>query len=295
MESEKSYLWFALWPLFILLVIRRLRYSSNQKLLPPSPLALPIIGHLYLIKNKPLHQALNSLLAKHGPILSLRFGSRPVLVISSPSAVEECFTKNDITFASRPHTVAAEYFTYNRTAYPFASYGQLWRIHRRYSVVEIFSSKALLKSSSALETEVSLLLRRLFRASDRKVDLNTLFSVFKINFTMRLVVGRPGTSNEVADLEFLSEFKRNFFPTIRMTVCDFFPILRLIDVGGIEKSFAELQKSRDKYLQNLIDEIRSNKNRGKQNMSLIENLLSAQQSDPQFYTDNVIKSFILVI
>ncbi|KAK2660195.1 hypothetical protein Ddye_006728 [Dipteronia dyeriana] len=303
---ESLYCYLVLTILFIFFAIK-LVFTRNRNLPPAPPFTLPIIGHLHLIK-EPLHLALESLLSQHGPILYLQFGSRPVLVLSSPSAVEECFTKNDITFANRPRSMAGDHFTYNYTSYVWAPYGQRWRSLRRFTVVELFSSNAIHKSSSALQTEIRYhLLRRVFRNStcDGKVDLKNLFSLLMINFTMRMVAGRPGTEDEAAESEiekkFLAEFKEIFYPSLSMNVCDFFPILRLIGFKGIEKKFVMLQKLRDEYLEKVIDGIRSKKNTcgmdggEKKIMSLVENLLYLQQSEPQFYTDNVIKSMIMIM
>ncbi|KAK0575498.1 hypothetical protein LWI29_001638 [Acer saccharum] len=303
---ENLYYYLVLTILFIFFAIK-LVFTRNRNLPPTPPFALPIIGHLHLIK-KPLYLALESLLSQHGPILYLRFGSRPVLVLSSPYAVEECFTKNDITFANRPKSMAGDHFTYNYTSYVWAPYGHLWRSLRRFTVVELFSSNAIHKSSSAIQTEVRHhLLRRVFRnsTSDGKVDLKNLFSLLMINFMMRIVAGSPGTEDEAAESEiekkFLAEFKEVFYPSLSMNVCDFFPILRLIGYKGIEKKFVKLQKLRDEYLEKIIDGIRSKKNTcsmdggEKKIMSLVENLLSLQQSEPEFYTDVVIKSIIMMM
>lgn len=78
-----------------------IRNRVVRRNLPPSPPGLPIIGHYHLLK-RPVHLTLLDLSKKYGPVLFLRFGSRPVLVISTPSVIEECFTKNDVTFANRP-------------------------------------------------------------------------------------------------------------------------------------------------------------------------------------------------
>lgn len=90
------------------LIFYKYFFNSRRNNLPPSPLAFPIIGHLYLLKNKPL-LTLTSLSAKYGPVLYLRYGSMPVVIVSSPSTVEECFTKNDIIFANRPRTMAGKF------------------------------------------------------------------------------------------------------------------------------------------------------------------------------------------
>jgi hypothetical protein len=106
--------------------------------LPPSPFALPIVGHLHLLK-QPIQRTLHSLSEKHGPIFSLKLGSRLAVVISSPSAVEECFTKNDIVLANRPPFLINKYLNYNTTTMGTVEYGDHWRNLRRISALEIFS------------------------------------------------------------------------------------------------------------------------------------------------------------
>ncbi|XLR56359.1 hypothetical protein S83_007031 [Arachis hypogaea] len=86
------------------------RNNKNNKNLPPIPTSLPIIGHLHLI-NQPLHRSLHNLTKKYGHILFLKLGTRNVLVVSSPSAIEECFTNNDIIFANRPQTLAGKHLS----------------------------------------------------------------------------------------------------------------------------------------------------------------------------------------
>ncbi|KAK1363768.1 hypothetical protein POM88_039329 [Heracleum sosnowskyi] len=98
--------------LSILLIIYVSKLFKKSMHLPPSPFPkLPIIGHLHLIK-KPLRRTLDTLCKTIGPIFSLRFGSFLVVVMSSPAAVEECFTKNDIVLASRPHLTMGKYIGY---------------------------------------------------------------------------------------------------------------------------------------------------------------------------------------
>lgn len=302
---EKLYSHLALvFSVFLLIKLVFVRFSRRN--LPPSPLALPVIGHLHLIKKKPLPQALETLSSKYGPVLHLQFGSKSVLVVSSPSAIEECFTKNDIVFANRPRSSVGDHFTYNYTAITWAPYGHLWRSLRRFSVVEVFSSSGLRRSSSILENEISRLLRLVLkqsRSGNQEVELRILFNILTTNITMMIVAGKPAIEDEAAaaDLgiakEFLSEFKEKFFAGVAMDMRDLFPILRLIGYKGrVEKILSKVQKSRDEYMQVLIDEIRLKKTSSsfEKKTSLIETLLSLQESEPEFYTDDVIKSIMVV-
>ncbi|KAB1220298.1 Cytochrome P450 81D1 [Morella rubra] len=121
METYYSYLAFILTVVFIIKLLRHQKLNS-----PPRPFCWPIIGHLHLFR-PPLYKALETLSLLYGPILSLKLGCRSFLVVSSPSTVEECFTKNDIVFANRPRTMAGEHLTYNLTNPVVAPYGHSWR------------------------------------------------------------------------------------------------------------------------------------------------------------------------
>ncbi|KAL3525653.1 hypothetical protein ACH5RR_014025 [Cinchona calisaya] len=122
--------------LSIFLIFITLKFLSKKgRNLPPSPFpALPIIGHLHLLK-PPLYRTFYNLSQKYGPIISLQFGNRLVVVVSSPSAVEECFTKNDVVFANRPRFLVGKYLGYNYTNMIGSPYGDHWRNLRRLGSV----------------------------------------------------------------------------------------------------------------------------------------------------------------
>ena len=302
---ENLYFYLALF-LSTIFIIKLLNHRNKN--LPPSPFSLPIIGHLHLLK-QPLFQALETLSLKYGPILSLKFGSRSILVVSSPSAVEECFTKNDIIFANRPHTMASDNLSYNSTVPVWAPYGHLWRKLRRVATIEIFSNISLQNSSIIREEEVYSLLRQVYKVSNtepQKVDLRYLFSLSVSNIIMRMVAGKPCVGNEVESMDvgkqLLKEFKENFFVNLAMNICDFFPILRWFGYKGLEKNIIRLHRNRDEVLWRLIEEIKQKKTNlnnatiidVEKKRTLIETLFSLQESEPEFFSDAVIKSMILV-
>lgn len=134
-------IWVYLLAISLLSIVVLLKLSSYKQRtpdnLPPSPPSIPIIGHLHLTQN-PLHRSLQHLSNHYGPILTIFYGSRPVIVISSPSAVKECFTKNDITFANRPFSLFGKHLNYNNTTLGAASYGQHWRNLRRFRPCKSF-------------------------------------------------------------------------------------------------------------------------------------------------------------
>ena len=110
--------------LFLLFIAFKfiLKTRTRAKHLPPSPPSLPIIDHLHLIK-KPLHRTLQALSQKYGNIFSLQFGRQPMAILSSPLAVEECFTKNNIVLANRPSFISGKHLGYNNTSLVQSPYG----------------------------------------------------------------------------------------------------------------------------------------------------------------------------
>ncbi|PPE02964.1 hypothetical protein GOBAR_DD00034 [Gossypium barbadense] len=269
-------------------------YDCAQRLLqnrglPPSPaLSLPIIGHLHLIK-KPLHRTLAKLSKQHGPILFLRFGSRPVLVVSSPSATEECLSKNDTVFANRPRLLAGKHLGYDYTTLVWAPYGDHWRNLRRVASLQLLSSNRVQKYLGIRMDEV--------------VEMKSMFFELTLNVMMRMIAGKRYCRNGEDELEEEKKFKeivRESFQVSGATnIVDFVPMLKWVGLNKIEKKLEILQRKRDEFMQNLIDERRkltsSNSCYEQNSKTIVDVLLSAQETDPDYYTDDTIRGFMQVL
>ncbi|KAA3461388.1 isoflavone 3'-hydroxylase-like [Gossypium australe] len=276
--------------------------TSTHKNHPPSPLALPILGHLHLLK-EPLHRTLFTLSQKHGPIFSLKLGSRFLVVVSSPSTLQECFTKNDIVLANRPRFIMGKYVGYNYTTLGLAPYGDHWRNLRRLSTIEIFSSTRLNMSLDIRRDEVSRLLRRLYQVSAdgfAKVELKSVFSELTFNIIMRMMAGKrylgdEATQNSDEGRRFREMIKELFELAVSSYPGDFLPILQLVDYDGYIKRIKDLGSKTDELMQGMIHEHRSNKGDLNIKNTMITHLLSMQESQPEYYTDEIIKGLIQVI
>ncbi|KAL5993893.1 hypothetical protein ACLOJK_038250 [Asimina triloba] len=288
---------------------------------PPSPpFSLPILGHLHLLK-KPLHRWLSHLSNRYGPILLLQFGSRTVLVVSSPSALQQCFTNNDIILANRPRLLAGKYLGYNYSNLPWSSYGNSWRNLRRVTTIEIFSSNRINASSAVRNEEVRLLLRKLCGGGRRdvgfrKVELRQVLFELVLNVMMRIAAGKRyygGGEEQKADSgearKFQEIVEESFLVSAATNFLDFLPVLRWVGFGGGEKRIEELQKKRNEFLQGLVDERRRTKScsdiivaegegegegEEKKEKILLDALLGLQESDPDYYTDEILKGILVV-
>ncbi|XP_022947035.1 cytochrome P450 81F3 [Cucurbita moschata] len=262
--------------------------------LPPTPLfSLPLIGHFHLLKH-PLHRSLHALSQKHGHVISLRFGSRLVVVISSPSAVQECFTKNDIILANRPLLDTGKYLAYNHTTLAVSPYGEHWRNLRRICSLEIFSTNRLNMFVGIRENEVKRLLRKLcgdWSEEFREVELEPMLSDLTFNVVMGMVGGRrfydEGYSKKFRDL--VTQIMAHGGSS---NPGDFIPLWNWVDPTGFKKRIMNLARRGDELLQELIDEARDGKDGGN---TMIHHLLCLQKDEPEYYSDLIIKGLIQVI
>ncbi|KAK0605868.1 hypothetical protein LWI29_031661 [Acer saccharum] len=287
--------------LFLIFAFKLLFQSKPRyKNLPPSPLSIPIIGHLHLVTPH-MHRTFHNLSQKYGPIFSLRFGSRLVVVVSSSTAVEECFTKNDVVLANRPTLTISKYLTYNRTTVASAPYGEHWRNLRRICALEIFSTNSLNKFQSIRKDEVKQLLEKLSSNSLRgfaKMELRPLLTELTFNNIMRMVSGKRYYGNDVTNEEEAKQFREIIAEIFAnggvSNPVDFLSILKWLDNGAFEKRVSRLGKRMDEFLQGLIEELRKNDGSQSQN-TMIDHLLSLQESQPEYYTDQIIKGLVLVM
>jgi len=283
---------------FLIFVITLKLFFRRLKNPPPAPPSLPIIGNLYQLKKQPLHRAFHGLSQKYGPVLSLRFGSQPILVVSSASAAEECFTKNDIVFANRFHSTTTKYLGYNNTIITASSYGDHWRNLRRISSLEILSNHRLNSFLGVRKDETMKLLRKMVKISGKeesaKVELRPMFAELTFNIVIRMVCGKryygeeyDGTTAEEAKKfrELMNEISQF---GLGSNLGDFVPLFRIF---RSHKKLRKVGEKLDAFFQGLIDEHRNKK---ESSNTMIEHLLSSQKSQPDYYTDQIIKGLIMV-
>ncbi|XP_077217388.1 cytochrome P450 81Q32-like [Tasmannia lanceolata] len=157
-------------------------------------------------------------------------------------------------------------------------------------------------SSAVRSEEIRYLARMLFRdsinnQSFQKIELKTRFSELTFNVIMQMSAGKRYYGENVVNLEEAKQFrdviKEAFSITGVSNLGDFLPFLRWVDFQGLGKRLVRLHKKWDSFLQGLVDE--SRKEKGERKKTMINVLLSLQESQPEYYTDEVVKSLIVSI
>ncbi|KAG6650861.1 hypothetical protein CIPAW_06G072100 [Carya illinoinensis] len=155
----------------LLLMKNKIHGRRQNKNLPPSPPSLPIIGNLHQIGDLP-HQSMSRLAQRYGPVMLLKFGAKPIVVISSAETAKEVLKVRDLDCCSRPLLANAGKLTYNYQDIVFAPYGEYWREIRKVCVLELFSAARVQSYRSIREEEVALLVNSISQSSSSATPVN---------------------------------------------------------------------------------------------------------------------------
>ncbi|KAG2245466.1 hypothetical protein Bca52824_092700 [Brassica carinata] len=281
--------------LLLFISARFLLTRSNRKLkLPPSPaISLPVLGHLHLFKT-PLHRWFLSLYKSIGnaPIFHLRLGNRLAYVITSRSIAEECFTDNDVVLANRPKFIVSKYVGYDATHLLSAPYGDHWRNLRRIAAVELLSTQRLNSFLYIRKDEIRRLISRLSQDSLHgfvEVEMKSLLGNLASNNIIRMLAGKRYYGEENDEAKSVRELVAEVVASSGAgNPADYLSVLRWFT--PFEKQIKNLGNRFDAFLQRIVDEKRAEKEIGQ---SMIDRLLSLQETQPDYYTDDIIKGLIL--
>ncbi|KAJ9670827.1 hypothetical protein PVL29_027017 [Vitis rotundifolia] len=88
-----AWIWTALALIAIVFLFNMMK--NKHKRLPPGPRGIPILDNMHMLGNLP-HRALHALAKKYGPIMYMRLGFVPAIVVSSPQAAEQFLKTHDL-------------------------------------------------------------------------------------------------------------------------------------------------------------------------------------------------------
>lgn len=203
------------------------RHSAGRRKLPPGPWGLPVIGHLHMLGKLP-HRDITKLSQKYGPIMYLRLGSVPTIVISSPPLIEVVLKTQDTIFASRPRTQANKFLSYDNKAIVFTEYGPYWKGVRKFCTSQLLSVTKIEAMASQRKEEVGFMVESLRKAAAAREVVNVSEKLARLieDMTCRMLFGKSrdkrfDMSKVIPELACLNGL---------FNVADYLPILGPLDL-----------------------------------------------------------------
>ncbi|RLN13578.1 hypothetical protein C2845_PM09G19410 [Panicum miliaceum] len=241
-DHHYLYLGLALVSLLVVIAKRRRGPAHGHGLrLPPGPWQLPIIGSMHHLAGQLPHRAMRELARRHGPVMLLRIGEVPTLVISSREAAREVMKTHDTAFASRPLSATVRVLTSGGRDIIFAPYGEHWRQLRKIAITELLSARRVLSFRAIREEEVSAMLRACAAAAAAAapIEMRARLSALVADATVRAVMGDRCRDRDV----FLRELDRSIELSAGFNPADLWPSSRL--VGRLSGAVRRAEECRD--------------------------------------------------
>ncbi|KAJ8615278.1 hypothetical protein MRB53_034650 [Persea americana] len=206
------------------------RKSKSKSLnLPPGPPGSLVVGNLlqFIRSGKPFMHYVRDLRRVYGPILTLKMGTRTLIVISSAELAHEAFVENGALFASRPaETPTRAIFSCNKFTVNSAVYGPVWRSLRRNMVSNMLSSTRLRQFGTVRESAMDRFIQRIRSESESTepssvwVLKNARFAVFSILLSMCF-----GIDMEEDEIFKMDDVMKKVLITLNPRIDDYIPIL----------------------------------------------------------------------
>lgn len=297
---------FIIWLVSTIMVRTIFKKTQNKIHRPPSPLALPIIGHLHLLAPIP-HQALHKLSTRYGPIMHLFLGSVPCVIASTPETAREFLKTHETHFSNRPQSSAVDYLTYGSQDFSFAPYGPYWKFMKKTCMSELLGGHTLNQLLPVRRQETTRFLRLLLKKGKacEDVDVGGELLILSNNIVSRMLMCQTWCENDDEAEEMRKLVQETVLLTGKFNVSDFIWFFKNWDLQGFNKRLKKIRDRFDAMMERVIkeheEERRKRKEIGSGNdqtqikdlLDILLDILEDERSEIKLTIENI-KAFIFV-
>ncbi|XP_042497835.1 cytochrome P450 CYP736A12-like [Macadamia integrifolia] len=228
---------------------RRNKIVGDRRL-PPGPPGLPIIGNLHMLGKLP-HHSLCKLANEYGPIMFIRLGQVPAIIVSSPKAAELFLKTYDAIFASRPNNCAAKHLSYGGKGIAFTQYGPYWSKMRRLCITEFLGNSKIELFKLMRQEELGNLVQSLKKDGEvgAMVDITAKVGSLIEQMTYRMVFGEKDDQFNIMK----PVIKEALRISGAFNLADYIPYIGLLDIQGLIHRMKTISKVADEFLEKLIE------------------------------------------
>ena len=225
------------WPILIVFIVvayvlqaKLWKNTAKKKKLPPGPKGFPIFGSLHLLGKLP-HHDMQKLAQNNGPIVHMRLGLVPTVIVSSAEAAELFLKTHDLVFATRPPHEAAKYITWEQKNDTFSPYGAYWRDMRKMCTLELLSNAKISSFKAMRKEEIVLLIDFIQKAARERVVVDLSSMIMSVNWDMscRMVFGKKYSDEEFDERGFKAVIEETLYLTATTNLADYIPFIAPLD------------------------------------------------------------------
>ncbi|GKC32220.1 cytochrome P450 93A3-like protein [Tanacetum coccineum] len=289
--------------IFTIFIWRLSKLFHTNSRLPPSPFALPIIGHLHLLVLAPSpHRAFYKLSNRHGPVFRLYLGSTPCVVVSSPETAKEIFKTQDNAFLDKPHNSSVDRIAYGANGFIFAPYGSYWKFMKKIVMSQLLNTRTLDVLLPVRNDEIIRLIKCLSqKANDgRSVELGLELMKMTNNGISRMLMGKRCSEEEDEAVDIRKIITEISELISKFNLSDHIWFCKNLDLQGFGKQSMDIHTRFDALMERVLrehQEARKQKKDTGQVRDLLDILLDISEDEnmEMKLTTDSIKAFILDI
>ncbi|PWA88954.1 cytochrome P450 [Artemisia annua] len=268
------YTWFVI--LVSLCIILRFFLFGRRdgRKLPPGPSFLS--SHILLLTNSVLgiEPVLRKLKSKYGPLITLSFGSHPIIFVADHSLAHQILIKNGAVVSDRPRVFGFRTIT-------SASYGPTWRALRR-NLTSVFLHTSCTKSFAwARKCVLGSLIGHLQKHDNGAAGILVLDHIRFAFFSLSLFMcfGEKLDECQISDIASVQRCLLSWSITRKINVKIVFPRLFKILFRNTSKIYDKLRNDQKQKLMSLIKSGR--RSLEKEHIAYIDTLMSLKIPDEE--------------
>ncbi|TKY53285.1 3,9-dihydroxypterocarpan 6A-monooxygenase [Spatholobus suberectus] len=223
--------------------------------LPPSPRALPVLGHLHLLSKLP-HQAFHNISSRYGPLVYLLFGAKPCVLVSSPEMARQCLKTHETCFLNRPKRSNVDYITYGSSDFVLAPYGPYWRFMKKLCMTELLGGRMLHQHLPIRVEETKLFLMNIMQKANlrEEVNIGKELAMLANNIITRMALRRRCCDVEGEGHQLIELVKEMTELGGKFNLGDMLWFVKKLDLQGFGKRLVSVRSRYDAIMERIMKE-----------------------------------------
>ncbi|KAM9701565.1 cytochrome P450 2C18-like isoform 3-T3 [Dama dama] len=209
-----------------LLLLSLWKQSSGRGKLPPGPTPLPILGNILQLDVKDISKSLNNLSKVYGPVFTLYFGMKPMVVLHGYEAVKEALIDLGEEFSGRGRLPVNEKVRKGHGI--LFSNGKRWKETRRFSLMTLRNLGMGKRTiEDRVQEEARCLVEELRKTNGLPCDPTFILGCAPCNVICSIIFQNRFEYKDQFFLDMMKMFNENarILSSPWLQVCNTFPVL----------------------------------------------------------------------